>query len=233
MPGKYLVFEGSDGTGKSTMSGIIYEYLCKKYGDDKVIHTRHPGSTGVGKELRRIVKHSDYEIDMVTERMIMACDNCAFINMVLKPALSQNKIVIADRCNFISDYPYGLSAGVGYDEISRIHQVFVNPPKADLAILYRCDWEVAETRLAGDIEDGKQLQCRIESRGEDYFKKVIEYYDLMWSKPCGPCGCKKKLLATTLNKYVSSKAMIDASKPISDVESETIDYIDNALIGFE
>jgi thymidylate kinase len=153
--------------------------------------------------------------------------------MILKPGLAGNKIIIADRCNFISDYPYGMAAGVDHKTISGIHKVFVDPPKVDLAILYRCDWEVAQPRLFGDVEDGEQLKCRIESRGEDYFKRVIEIYDSMWSNQCDSCSCSEKLLSSTLSKYVDDTASVDASQPIEDVEDQTIFILKNFMEGFK
>lgn len=225
MSGKFITFEGSDGSGKSTMSKMVHKWLTNIYGEDRVIHTRHPGSTEIGASLRHLVKHSEFEIDMKTERLIMATDNCAFIEQILKPGLKENKIILADRSNFISDYPYGLSAGVKYEDIRNIHNILSEAPKADLAIIYSCPWHISKSRMFGDIVDGKQVKCRIESRGDLYFQNVIKWYEMMTTGE----ACNGINIRETILNYTNSIETVDASLSLTEVEVKTRELINKYL----
>lgn len=226
--GHYFIFEGSDGVGKTTMTSLVYKYLINRFNEERVVYTRHPGSTKVGQELRHLVKHADEDviIDSKTERMIMACDNCAFIEQILRPAMEQNKIVVADRSNFISDYPYGMASGVDPSMMDRIHKIFGSVPKADLAIIYRCPWEIAKTRMFGDIEDGQKLKCRIESRGDEYFEKVISHYDMIVS---GESINDDLRLRDIVFQYTNRIEEIDSTQPLVEVQHQTLKMVDDIL----
>ena len=223
MKGKYIIFEGSDGTGKSSISKIVQEKLTKKFGD-RVIHTRHPGATQIGSELRHLIKHSDCEIGAMTERFMLLCDNCAFVEQILIPSLKEDKIVLADRCNFISDYPYGLSLGVTYKKIKDVHDSLktMDIPKADAAIVYCCPWSVAKTRISGDMVDGKVVKCRIESRGDKYFEDVVKYYYDMVDFFDNPT--KRAVL-----QHVNKIKHVDATKTLEESVIDTMKIIDEII----
>lgn len=226
--GFYFVTEGSDGCGKSTQSEKLHEYLSDKYGSNNVIHTRHPGSTPLGKEIRHIVKHrDDIEVDMFTERLLMACDNSAFINTILKPSLDEGKIVIADRSNFISDFAYGVPGQIHPDSIMKLLCV-LDAPKADVCIIHQCSWETAKSRMFGDIENGQQLKCRIESRGDKYFKHVMEIYDCMVSKDQTQMGIQFKP-SDYVHNFAKKFVAVNTEGPINDTISNIRQIVDNVI----
>lgn len=232
--GFYFVFEGPDGSGKSTQSHILYEYLSGQYGNN-VIHTRHPGATDLGKEIRHIIKHrDDIEVDMLTERLLMACDNSVFINTILKPSLEKNMIVIADRSNFISDYAYGVPGQINPDDIHRLLETvrcITNAPKADACFIHQCKWETAKSRMFGDIEDGKQLKCRIESRGDQYFKNVAEVYNCIISKQKTNMGIQFSPY-DYVEKFAERFIPINTEQTIDEVAYEIRTFVDSLFLPF-
>jgi len=208
---KYIVFEGIDGSGKSTMSWHAYEYLCQKLGPDKVIHTRHPGSTPLGQEIRKLIKHGDVEIDRTTEQMLMTCDHSAFVQTILKPALDEGKIVIADRSNIISGLVYGSAGGADIDMWMNIADIVPTPP-IDGLFVYKCPWQVAKERI---INDPSREKCRIEERGNKFFETVTRCYDDVMGLPTD------LVVAARIQRVT----VIDATKSMDEVKELTIAYL--------
>ncbi|WFN35495.1 dTMP kinase [Methanogenium sp. S4BF] len=85
-----ITIEGIDGTGKSTLIRNLSETLR----DLKPVITREPTSTWIGKQVRRGIAE---EIDPVAEALLFTADHAAHIREVIRPALSEGKLVISDR----------------------------------------------------------------------------------------------------------------------------------------
>jgi dTMP kinase len=113
----FIVFEGGDGTGKSTQIKLLSKYLQKN--NISHIVTKEPGGTPVGEDIRKILlqKNTDiYKDDMspITESYLFAASRAEHIQKVIKPALAKNKIVLCDR--FIDSSIAYQSAGRGISE---------------------------------------------------------------------------------------------------------------------
>jgi dTMP kinase len=227
----YIVFEGPEGCGKSSTSEIIYENL-KKQGI-KVIHTRHPGATKLGQEIRSLTKHRhDIEIDPFTEQLLMACDNSAFIHGVLIPALEDDTIVIADRCNFISGFPYGMANGNPLETIENQHKVLMDVWRMiDHLLIFDLPFEMAQERLnkrqdeQGD--DGIEGQiCKFESRGDSFSRKVSDLYKEMIMTE----GSETDLNYVIDGVYAENIKVIDASQSQDKVVKDCEEYIMSLLV---
>ena len=94
--GVFVCFEGGDGSGKSTQSKALGEWLASEgYG---VRLTFEPGDTEVGRILRDIVlSPSTGELSDRTESLLYAADKAEHIRQVVQPALDRGEVVITDR----------------------------------------------------------------------------------------------------------------------------------------
>ena len=94
--GVFVCFEGGDGSGKSTQSRALGEWLgAEGYG---VRLTFEPGDTEVGRILRDIVlSPSTGELSDRTESLLYAADKAEHIRQVVQPALDRGEVVITDR----------------------------------------------------------------------------------------------------------------------------------------
>ena len=95
MPGLFITFEGGDGSGKSTQSALLVEWL-QALGRDVVV-SREPGGTDVGLELRQLVLHWRGEIAPRAEALIYAADRAHNVATKVRPALERGAIVVQDR----------------------------------------------------------------------------------------------------------------------------------------
>jgi dTMP kinase len=177
----YICFEGSDGCGKTTLVDKTTEYL--KVRGHEVVVAKNPGATALGQKLRYLIKHdTEIEVDPLTERLLYLCDNSCFVNTLLKPSLNANKVVVADRCNIIGDLMYGEASGVNLKQVYKLHEILGEIPKIDMLFVLWCPWEIAKERM---LSRDDTLKCKIEARGDAFFKKVCEqYYELYKTKIC-------------------------------------------------
>ena len=90
---KFISFEGGEGSGKSTQSKKLYEYLVLK--GIKVIHTREVGGTKEAEQIRNLLIHQHlYDI---SELMLVMAARYEHINNLIIPALREGYSVICDR----------------------------------------------------------------------------------------------------------------------------------------
>lgn len=85
-----ITLEGIDGSGKSTLHAALQERLA----DLDPLFTREPGATWIGDQVRRAVAE---QVDPVTEATLFVADHAAHLSKIVRPALSEGRLVISDR----------------------------------------------------------------------------------------------------------------------------------------
>jgi len=231
--GKFIVLEGADCTGKSTIATLLSEWLAKEGIQNELTH--HPGATPIGAELRKIVKSSDFTIPPITEGMIMGADNAAFIELVLKPALEAGTWVVGDRNNFVSSMAYQLESGASLDELTAIHDATCqNPPKIDLLFILRASDDDRQRRKSLKSgapqhfnEDGKH--DRFEDRGGDYTAGIVRAYERLMEEQSDTL--LKFVKPTTELKDPTPRCFyIDASQSVGTVLDNITETIKTLLL---
>ncbi|TRZ71557.1 MAG: dTMP kinase [Streptomycetaceae bacterium] len=94
--GIFIVFEGGEGTGKSTQSILLKAWLEQE--GETVVLSREPGGSDLGIEIRKILlSHSTGEISPRAEALLYAADRAHHVFSVIRPALAAGEVVISDR----------------------------------------------------------------------------------------------------------------------------------------
>ena len=94
--GIFIVFEGGEGTGKSTQSILLKAWLEQE--GETVVLSREPGGSELGVEIRKILlSHSTGEISPRAEALLYAADRAHHVFSVIRPALAAGEVVISDR----------------------------------------------------------------------------------------------------------------------------------------
>lgn len=103
----YIVFEGIVGSGKSTQSKLLVEFLRGKYPEKEIIHVREPGSTPIAEDIRHLAQGKEWDEKMhpLTNAYLYAAARAQTLRTIVIPALQAGKIVISDR-SFISSLAY-------------------------------------------------------------------------------------------------------------------------------
>ncbi len=96
MRGKFITFEGSEGSGKSTHSRLLYDYLKSK--GLNVIYIREPGGTKISEAIRDLLL--DCKNDAMTreaEMLLYMAARAQLIAQIIEPALKKGQVVLCDR----------------------------------------------------------------------------------------------------------------------------------------
>lgn len=107
----FITLEGIEGSGKGTLLRSLEQYLVSK--GKRVVTTREPGGTDLGKSLRANLLDSRVQIGKVAEMFMFAADRSHHIDTVILPALEQDSFVLCDRY-VDSTFAYQ-GGGRGYD----------------------------------------------------------------------------------------------------------------------
>ena len=114
---KFITFEGVEGSGKSTQSKILYEYLLSK--NIKAIHTREVGGTVEAEKMRHLLIHS--ELMSKSELLLVMAARYEHINKVIIPALVEGNWVICDRFVDSSACYQFRESGLTLEDIYELH----------------------------------------------------------------------------------------------------------------
>lgn len=160
----FIVFEGGDGSGKTTQINLLYQWFRKNNYD--VVVTKEPGGTKLGESVRNIILHGE-KIDPKTEALLYAADRAHHVNTVVRPALQLGKVVLSDRY-FDSSVAYqGYGRRLGERVITDLNVWATDNLQPDLVIVLDID---PENSMVYGVKDN------IENQPVDFHKKVREFF---------------------------------------------------------
>jgi len=132
--GKFITFEGLDGTGKSTQMGRLAAAL--REAGHKVIETREPGGTTTGEKIRKVLLDSATAgLSPLAEMALMFASRAQHITEVIEPALAQGSIVLCDRFTDSTEAYQGNGRRLGSEPVRELHRVLCGNLQPDLTIL--------------------------------------------------------------------------------------------------
>jgi dTMP kinase len=136
--GKFITFEGLDGTGKSTQMRKLAAAL--RAAGHKVVETREPGGTATGEKIRRVLLDSATEgLSPLAEMALMFASRAQHIAEVIQPALDHGQIVLCDRFTDSTEAYQGSGRKLGSEAVLELHRVLCGDLQPDLTILLDSD----------------------------------------------------------------------------------------------
>jgi len=164
--GRFITFEGIDGSGKSTQARRLAEAL-RATGRDVVL-TREPGGSPGAEEIRRLVLEGDPDRwSAETEILLFTAARRDHLERTIGPALEAGKIVICDRFADSTRMYQGLSRGDLRALVDKLHALMIGR-EPDLTLLIDLDPDTGLARAKGRqgheerFEDfGPELQRRM------------------------------------------------------------------------
>lgn len=163
---RFVSLDGIDGGGKSTQIAWLAQWLSEQ--GREVLTVRDPGSTKLGEAVREILLHRQ-EIPLAGRAemlLYMAC-RAQMVEEVIRPALAAGKTVLSDRYLLANVVYQGCGGGLDVEELWRVGEVATGGLLPDLTIVLDLPVPVALSRVGEKMD-------RLESRGEDYFRRVRE-----------------------------------------------------------
>ncbi len=163
--GLLIVFEGIDGTGKSTQLQLLADYLIRhKY---PVVTTKEPTEGIYGKQIRELYINRK-EVTREEELELFIRDRQDHVEKLIKPNLEENKIILCDRY-FLSTIAYQGAAGIPIEEIAARNGFAPDP---DIALMFQSNPRSSIMRITqqrGDtLNDFEQ---------EDSLRKVEQIFN--------------------------------------------------------
>ena len=172
----FIVFEGLDGAGKSTLIQSLQKYLQDQ--GHTVVLTREPGGTPLGEELRGILLRKEGDTPCPkAELLLYEAIRAQHVEKKIAPALAENHWVLCDRFTASS-----LAFQVGGRQLSRepvdwLNNYATGEVTPRLTVLLDLSTEVSLSRLHGRAQAGAEQELdRFEQEAADFHKRVRHYY---------------------------------------------------------
>ncbi len=132
--GKFITFEGLDGTGKSTQMRRLAAVL--RTARHKVIETREPGGTPTAEKIRKILLDSGtVSLAPLAEMALMFASRAQHIAEVIEPGLAAGSVVLCDRFTDSTEAYQGSGRRLGSDAVRELHRVLCGNLQPDLTLL--------------------------------------------------------------------------------------------------
>ncbi len=179
--GFFLVFEGPDGSGKSTQARMLADALERT--GHRVVRTREPGGTSISERVRSVLLDpGNYAMLPETEALLYAAARAQLVGQVIRPALDEGAVVICDR--FVDSslaYQAG-GRGLRFADVQRIQHLATGGLQPDVRILLDLPVDVG---LARRFSDPAQIN-RLDAADRAFHERVRAcYLDLVASDPSG------------------------------------------------
>jgi dTMP kinase len=168
--GLFITFEGGDGSGKSTQSALLTEWLTAN--GNTVVHSREPGGTDLGGELREIILHRRGYIAPRAEALLYAADRAHNIATRVRPAIERGEIVIQDRYLDSSVAYQGAGRVLDGTEIRDISLWAAEGLLPDLTVLLDLSAENGRERIAST----RDTYDRLEAEKSDFHERVRDSF---------------------------------------------------------
>tara|TARA_R110000744_G_scaffold109500_1_gene206895 strand:+ start:7607 stop:8242 length:636 start_codon:yes stop_codon:yes gene_type:complete len=205
--GFMVVFDGSNGAGKTTVINEVEKYISSKGLD--VVLTREPGGTKIGEKIRHIILDpSTPEMCDMTELMLFGAGRSQHIQEKIKPALQAGKIVISDRFDAATFSFQHYARGIDLASIMKINDLALDGFQPDMNIIL-------------DLDPVEGLK-RVKSRGEGLDRLEDEKLDFLIKARNG--------YLTQAKSQPERFVIIDASQSKTAVLSDVIKVIDALIL---
>jgi dTMP kinase len=170
MKGKFITFEGCEGSGKSTQVALFKSYL-EKNGIDYVF-TREPGGTKISEKIRTLILDvENSEMTDECEALLYASARAQLVKELIIPSLNEGKLVLCDRYIDSSIAYQAHARGIGEDFITKINSYAIENCKPDYTVFLNISPKDAFLRKGGVDKDD-----RLEQVGLEFHKKVFDGY---------------------------------------------------------
>lgn len=186
MRGRFITFEGLDGSGKTTQLRRLATSLEAE--GNSVLTTRQPGGTALGDRIRSVVLDSRTEASMGAiapraEMALMFADRAQAIAQVIEPALDAGKIILCDRFTDSSEAYQGGGRSLGAEVVLNMHKAVCGDLWPDLTILLLPDLQTCLHR-ARRRNDRSRRQAgtdenRFEAEGDAFYARIHAQYQVI------------------------------------------------------
>jgi dTMP kinase len=165
--GRFVVFEGGDGSGKSTQAARLAGWLRER--GLTVCETFEPGSGATGAVIRELLLHGPEAVMPVAEALLMAADRAQHVATEIEPALARGEWVVCDRYVPSSLVYQGVVRGLGVERVAALSAFATQGLAPDVVLVLDVADEFAAARQSAEPD-------RLEREGDGFHAAVRRAY---------------------------------------------------------
>lgn len=167
LSGRFITFEGGEGTGKSTQAKLLATALAR--GGIKAVTTREPGGAPAAELIRELLlKGEPGRWDGINEALLMVAARRAHLTETILPTLARGEWLVCDRFADSTTAYQGHGAGVPIEALAALHTLIAGDLKPDLTLLL--DLPVEEGLARAHARPGDET--RFERKDVHFHKRV-------------------------------------------------------------
>lgn len=204
--GRFITFEGGEGTGKSTQVRLLTSYLTQSGMD--VVQTREPGGSPAAEEIRSLlVTGAADRWSSMAETLLFNAARVEHWRQVIDPALARGAHVVCDRFSDSTMAYQAYAGGIDPKVIAELHRLALDGVEPDLTIILDIAVDEGLQRAA----TRRDSETRFERKGREFHERLRQgFLDIARRAP-------KRCL------------VIDAALPIERVHSAVLDALKSRL----
>jgi dTMP kinase len=173
--GRFITFEGPEGSGKSTQLRMLGERL-RASGHD-VLETQEPGGTPIGIQIRHVLLDAkNRELCPTAELLLMFASRAQNVDEMILPALSAGRTVLSDRFTDSTLVYQGVGRGLGADVVYELDRIACRGLIPDLTLIIDIDAETGLARARHRSARTEDSETRIEEQDVGFHRRVREAY---------------------------------------------------------
>lgn len=222
-PGTFLVLDGPDGAGKTTVGRAVADRLTGE--GLRVTCCKDPGGTEAGEGIRSLLLDHDLDgMDIRCEVLLFMASRAQLVADVVTPALERGDVVLCDR--FVSaTLAYQCAAGADFDAIIRLARYAIGDTWPDLTIILDVPSELGFSRISerttskqtpqGESDVGATALDAMERRSDAFHQRVHENFLLL------------------PGRYPSPVEIVDATGSLEEVVQAVTERVESSLVSVD
>lgn len=205
MKGKFITFEGLDGSGKTTAIKKVIQLLNDHIDKENIVYTREPGGSQISENIREVILGKDSDgMDKRTEALLYAASRRQHLVEKILPALKEGKIVLCDRFVDSSIAYQGAGRGIDIQAIKNINEFATEGLKPDLTFYFDLTPEEGLKRIKDNRQDETN---RLDQERFSFYYKVRSGY--------------QQIIKNDPKRFI----LIDASKSVDEIVEDVISML--------
>ena len=173
---RFIAIEGVDGSGKTTTTQAMCEFLNSK--GIPSITTKEPGNTPLGDKIRELLLHEDHIESRWTKTFLFMASRAELIKQVIYPALKEGKTVITDRyVTSTAIYQWAAKTNpfsVGMHKVIKMHDYSLHL-WPDITVIIDIDRKTSESRRSARGTGTDNMEQELDTKFDAIRNSYIAY----------------------------------------------------------
>lgn len=175
MAGRFITFEGMDGSGKTTQMRRLAERL--RADGRTVVESAEPGGTRIGRQIRRILLDAaNQELRPTAELLLYFACRAQNVDETILPALEAGSVVLSDRFTDSSLVYQGCGRGLGAETVLALDRIACRGLVPDLTLLIDIDLETSLDRARDRNAAEAHTETRMDDQAVEFHRRVRDAY---------------------------------------------------------